>query len=138
LDRRREFSRVRGAWLFSVFGALALVVAAIGVYSVLAYSVSQRTHEMGVRMALGARNEHVMALVVREGVRVVLVGVVVGVAASLALGTVVASMLYDTSPHDPVVLAVVAAVLTIVGVAASAVPAWRASRTDPVVALRSD
>ncbi|HEY7894129.1 MAG TPA: ADOP family duplicated permease [Gemmatimonadaceae bacterium] len=127
-----------GAWLFSVFGALALVVAAIGVYSVLAYSVSQRTHEMGVRMALGARNEHVMALVVREGVRVVLVGVVVGVAASLALGTVVASMLYDTSPHDPVVLAVVAAVLTIVGVAASAVPAWRASRTDPVVALRSD
>ncbi len=121
-----------------MFGALALVVAAIGVYSVLAYSVSQRTHEMGVRMALGARNEQVMALVVREGVRVVLVGVVVGVAASLALGTVVASMLYDTSPHDPVVLAVVAAVLTIVGVAASAVPAWRASRTDPVVALRSD
>jgi predicted permease len=127
-----------GATLFSVFGALALVVAAIGMYSVLAYSVSQRTHEMGVRMAVGARDTQVMSLVIREGVRVVLAGVVAGVAASLVLGKLVSSMLYETSPHDPVVLAGVAVLLTAVSVVASAVPAWRASRTDPVIALRAD
>lgn len=127
-----------GASLFSVFGVLALVVAAIGVYSVLAYSVSQRTHEIGVRMALGARDAQVMSLVIGEGVRVVLAGIVVGVAISLVLGRLVASMLYETSPHDPVVFAGVAVLLTAVSVVASAVPAWRASRTDPAIALRAD
>ncbi|MGH7647004.1 MAG: ABC transporter permease [Gemmatimonadaceae bacterium] len=137
IDRALEPWRL-GATLFSVFGALALVVAAVGVYSVLAYSVSQRTHEMGVRMAIGARDTQVMSLVIREGMRVVLAGVGLGVAASLALGKLVASMLYETSPHDPVVLAGVAVLLTAVSVVASAVPAWRASRTDPVIALRAD
>lgn len=127
-----------GAFLFSAFGVLALIVASLGMYSVRAYSVSQRTHEIGVRMALGARGVQVVSLVIREGVRVVLIGIAVGVAASLALGKLVASLLYGTSPHDPMVIAVVALVLTIVSILASVVPARRAARTDPVVALRAD
>lgn len=127
-----------GALLFSAFGVLALIVAALGMYSVRAYSVSQRTHEIGVRMAVGARGVQIVSLVMREGVRVVLVGIAAGIAASLALGKFVASLLYGTSPHDPVVVAVVALVLTIVSVLASAVPARRAARTDPVIALRAD
>lgn len=127
-----------GASLFSAFGILALIVAALGMYSVRAYSVSQRTHEIGVRMAVGARGVQIVSLVIREGLRVVLVGIAVGVAASLALGKFVASLLYGTSPHDPVVVAVVALVLTIASILASAVPARRAARTDPVVALRAD
>lgn len=127
-----------GASLFSAFGALALIVAAVGMYSVRAYSVGQRTQELGVRMALGARGGQVMSLVVREGVRVVLAGIALGAAASIALGNVVASLLYGTSPHDPAVVAVVAFVLTVVSVLASAVPAWRAARIDPVVALHAE
>ena len=127
-----------GASLFSIFGVLALVVAAIGVYSVIAYSVSQRTHEMGVRVALGARGREVMSLVIGEGMRTVLVGIALGVAASLALGRLVESMLFATSPHDPLVLVAAAAILTAVALAASALPAWRASRVDPAIALRTD
>jgi putative ABC transport system permease protein len=138
-NMRNELAPWRlGASLFSAFGVLALIVTALGMYSVRAYSVSQRTHEMGVRMALGARGGQVMSLVIREGVRVVLIGIAVGVAASLALGRFVASLLYGTSPHDPIVLVAVALVLTFVSILASAVPARRAARTDPVVALRAD
>ena len=127
-----------GASLFSAFGMLALIVAALGMYSVRAYSVSQRTHEIGVRMAVGARGIQIVSLVIREGVRVVLIGIAAGIAASLALGKFVASLLYGTSPHDPVVVVVVALVLAIVSVLASAVPARRAARIDPMVALRAD
>ncbi len=138
-NMRNELAPWRlGASLFSAFGLLALIVAALGMYSVRAYSVSQRTHEMGVRMALGARGAQIMSLVIREGVRVVLVGIAIGVAASLTLGKLVASLLYGTSPRDPLVIAVVAVLLTVVGVLASAVPARRAAHTDPVVALRAD
>jgi predicted permease len=127
-----------GAMLFSMFGALALLVAAVGAYSVIAYAVSQRTHEIGVRMALGARASDVVRLVTGDGMRAVGFGILLGVVASLAMGRLVASMLYNTSPRDPIVLVAVAATLAIVAIMASIVPAWRAASTDPAIALRSE
>jgi len=127
-----------GAMLFSMFGALALVVAAVGAYSVIAYAVSQRTQEIGLRMALGAQSSHVVRLVMGDGMRAVAIGIVIGVVASLAMGRVVASMLYDTSPRDPIVFVAVAVMLAIVAVMASIVPAWRATRTDPAIVLRAE
>ena len=121
-----------------MFGALALLVAAVGAYSVIAYAVSQRTHEIGVRMALGARASHVVRLVTGDGMRAVGFGILLGVVASLAMGRLVASMLYNTSPRDPIVLVAVAATLAIVAIMASIVPAWRAASTDPAIALRSE
>ena len=127
-----------GAELFTALGLLALVVSAIGVYSVVAYSVSQRTREMGIRVALGARSADVLALVVGEGTRVVLVGIAVGAMAALAAGRFVGSLLYGVGSHDPLVLSGAAFVLLIFGIAASAAPAWRATKVDPVTALRAD
>jgi len=127
-----------GATLFTMFGVLALIVAGVGVYSVIAYSVSQRVHEIGVRIALGARSGQVARLVMSEGVRAVALGMIIGVGASLAMGRLVASMLYETSPHDPLVLGAVIATLAMVAVAASVIPAWRAAKTDPAIALRAD
>jgi putative ABC transport system permease protein len=127
-----------GATLFSAFGVLALVVATIGVYSVMAFSVSQRTHEMGLRIALGAREGQVARLIVGQGVWPIAVGVVIGVALSLAFGRFVAEMLYDTKPGDPLVVASVCALLIGAGASGALVPAWRATRVNPVVALRAD
>ncbi|HVT37636.1 MAG TPA: ADOP family duplicated permease [Gemmatimonadaceae bacterium] len=127
-----------GAELFTAAGLLALVVAAVGVYSTVAYNLSQRTQEMGVRVALGACGADIVRLVLGEGVRVVLVGVVIGCGMALALGRVVASMLYDTSPRDPAVIGVVSLVLVGVAAAACLVPAWRATRADPIAALRAE
>jgi putative ABC transport system permease protein len=126
------------AALFLLFGALALVSAASGVYGLAAYDVTQRTREIGVRIALGATARSVLGLVLGSGVRVVLLGVGVGVAAAVASGRVMASLLYDTSPYDPTVLATTA--LTLLGVAflAGLIPAWRATRVDPVIALRAE
>ena len=124
--------------MFTMFGLLALLVAAVGTYSAIAYTVSQRTHEIGVRMALGARASHVVRLVTGEGMRAIGVGIVLGVAASLAMGRLVASMLYDTSPRDPIVLVAVAAMLGLVAILASVVPAWRAASTNPAIALRAE
>jgi ABC-type antimicrobial peptide transport system permease subunit len=135
----RDFRPWRlGAILFTAFGALALVVAAIGVYSVVAYAVTQRMHEMGVRIALGARLPDIMTLVTTESVKVVAVGVGLGIVIALALGRLIVSLLYGLSPHDPLVILAAAAVLCAIGIAASLVPAWRASRVDPVIALRAD
>jgi ABC-type antimicrobial peptide transport system permease subunit len=127
-----------GATLFAVFGGLALVLAAIGLYSVIAYNVTQRTHEMGVRVALGAQAMDVISLIVREGLRIVIPGVVLGAIVSLIAGKWVAPLLFDVSPKDPPVL--VGVILTLLGVAvlASWLPAERASRVDPNEALRSD
>ena len=127
-----------GAMLFSAFGALALLVAAVGAYSVIAYSVSQRTHEIGVRMALGARSSQVAQLVMGESLRAVGLGIVLGIVASLALGRLVASLLYATSPRDPIVLIAVVAVLVTVALMASSIPTWRATRTDPAIVLRAE
>jgi hypothetical protein len=127
-----------GALLFSGFGVLALIVAILGIYSTVSYGVTQRTHEFGIRIALGARIGDVLRLVVGQGLRTVALGVVTGVALALAAGRLVASLLYGIEPSDPVVI--VAVSLTLLGVAAAAalVPAWRASRVDPTTALRAE
>jgi predicted permease len=127
-----------GALLFSAAGLLALLVAIVGIYSTISYTFSQRTHEIGVRMALGARPATVLRLVVGAGVRTVFVGVVIGIALALAGGRFVASMLYRTSSHDPMVLATVSIALLLVAVLACLVPAWRALRVDPASALRAE
>jgi predicted permease len=127
-----------GATLFAVFGGLALALAAIGLYSVIAYNVTQRTHEMGVRVALGAQARDVISLIVREGLWIVVPGVALGAITSLAAGRWIAPLLFNVSPKDPPVL--VAVIVTLLGVAvmASWIPAKRASRVDPNEALRSD
>ena len=127
-----------GALMFSVFGALALVIAAVGLYSVIAYNVTQRTHEMGVRVALGAQGRDVVRLVVSEGLRVVLPGVVLGALISLAGGKWIAPLLFQVSPKDPPVIVGVVVTLVAVAVAASWLPARRAANVDPSEALRAD
>jgi putative ABC transport system permease protein len=127
-----------GATMFTIFGLLALVVAAIGLYSVVAYDVSQRTRELGVRVALGASAGSVLRLVVGEGVRVVIVGLALGAAAALSLASKVSPLLYGVSPKDPVTYAGVVGTLLVVAVVASLAPALRAARVDPNIALRTD
>jgi ABC-type antimicrobial peptide transport system permease subunit len=127
-----------GATLFTAFGLLALLVAVIGIYSSVSYGVSQRTHEFGVRIALGARMADVLRQVVGEGIRVVAVGVVVGVALALAAGKLVAALLYGVEARDPVTMIGVSVVLLMVAAAAALIPAWRAARVDPVTALRAE
>jgi putative ABC transport system permease protein len=127
-----------GATMFAVFGVLALTLAAIGVYSVVAYDVAQRTHEVGVRIALGASVGNVVALVARDILQVVVAGAGVGIALALAAGPWLGPLLFEVSPRDPIVFGVVAALLTIVAAAASAMPASRAAKVDPIRALRSD
>jgi putative ABC transport system permease protein len=127
-----------GATMFTAFGILALVLAAIGLYSVIAYNVAQRTHEMGVRVALGAQSADVIRMVVREGATLGGTGVVMGTAAALLAGRWVKPLLFDVSPTDPAVFVAVVALLLAVAVAASWVPARRAARVDPQEALRSD
>ncbi|MEP6496087.1 MAG: ABC transporter permease [bacterium] len=127
-----------GATMFAAFGLLALILAGIGLYSVIAYNVAQRTHELGVRVALGAQSTDVVRLVVGEGLKLVLIGVVIGAVAALGAARWVKPLLFDVSPRDPVVVAVVSAVLIGVAFAASWFPARRASRVDPQVALRTE
>jgi predicted permease len=127
-----------GLMLFGGFGILALIVAALGTYSVLSYAVTQRMHEIGVRVALGARGADVVRLVVGQGVRVAAIGVAVGLAMALAVSRVMQSLLYETSPREPMVTVGVAALLIAVAAAASAVPARRAARVDPVGVLRAE
>ncbi|HEU4630720.1 MAG TPA: ADOP family duplicated permease [Gemmatimonadaceae bacterium] len=127
-----------GATLFSAFGLLALLVAAVGIYGVVAYETQRRTHELGVRAALGARAGDLLRLVTGQGVRTVGVGVVLGVLLTLAGGRLIASLLYETSPRDPRILLGVAAVLLLVAATAAAIPAWRATRASPLEALRTE
>jgi ABC-type antimicrobial peptide transport system permease subunit len=127
-----------GATLFLVFGALALVVAAIGLYSVMACRVEQRRHEMGVRSALGAEWGDLIRLVMGEGVLLVAGGVLLGLLVALAAAPAIAPLLYQTSPRDPTVMAVVAVVLLLAAAVACAVPAIRASRVDPLEALKAE
>ena len=127
-----------GATMFTIFGGLALVVAAVGLYSVIAYGVAQRTHELGVRIALGAGGRDVVRMILGEGARVSAIGIVIGVGAALFAGKWIAPLLLGVSPRDPVTFAVIVAVLFVVALAASYVPALRASRVDPNVALRAD
>jgi putative ABC transport system permease protein len=121
--------------LMSVFGIAALLLAAVGLYGVLAYSVSQRTREMGVRVALGASRGSVLGLVLREGVPLVLAGLLVGIAGSVALSRVLETFLFAVGTHDPVVFVAVPLVLALVALVAMLLPARRAARVDPVTAL---
>ena len=127
-----------GATMFVAFGVLALALAAIGLYSVIAYNVAQRTHELGVRVALGAQAGDVVRLVVTEGLRLAGVGVAIGAVIAYAASKWVKPLLFNVSPTDPTVFGVVVATLIAVALAASWVPARRASRVDPNVALRAD
>jgi predicted permease len=127
-----------GATMFLAFGALALVLAAIGLYSVIAYDVAQRTRELGIRIALGARLDDVVRLVTRDGMRFALVGVVLGGVIAFLAGRWIGPLLYSVSPNDPLVYGVVAGVLLAVAAGASALPALRATRVDPSVTLRTE
>jgi putative ABC transport system permease protein len=124
--------------LLTVFGAIALILAAIGVYGVISYGVTQRTQEIGIRMALGARHADVLAMVVRHGAVLAGIGLAVGLAGALALSSMLASLLFQVSPTDPPTFAAGTLVLSAVAVLAAAVPARRAARTDPMVALRNE
>ena len=124
--------------LLTVFAAVGLLLAVIGVYGVVSYSVGLRTREIGVRMALGATTGAVRRLVVAQGTKVVLVGVVVGVAVALASTRFLRAMLYDVKPVDPVVFVAMSITMVAVGMLASYMPARRASRVDPTEALRSE
>jgi len=122
--------------LLAVFASVALIIAAIGIYGVLAYSVNQRTREIGLRMALGATPGRMLQLIVGEGMKVVLVGVVVGLAGGLALGRAVSSLVFGVPVRDPATFTLVAVTLSVIALAACAIPARRAARVDPMVALR--
>jgi putative ABC transport system permease protein len=120
------------------FGALALFLAAIGIYAVMAYSVSQRTREIGIRMALGAGHSSVLKLVVRQGMTMVLGGLLVGIAGAAVMAKALASFLYGVKPTDPATFVGSFVVLSAVALLACSIPAIRAARVDPVVALRCE
>jgi ABC-type antimicrobial peptide transport system permease subunit len=124
--------------LLSAFALAALALAALGTYGVMAFLVGRRTREIGLRMALGARGTDVMALVLGQGLRPVLVGLGMGLAASLALGRALSTLLFGVAPHDAVTMAGASAVLATVAAAACYLPARRAARLDPATALRRE
>jgi putative ABC transport system permease protein len=122
--------------LLGVFGALALILAAIGLYGVLAFAVSQRTREIGIHMALGARARDVLLMVIRQGMSLVVVGVVFGVAGAFALTRLMRSLLFEVGPTDSLTFVIVSLLLAAVGFIACFVPARRATKVDPLIALR--
>jgi putative ABC transport system permease protein len=122
--------------LLGLFAALALVLAAVGIYGLMSYAVTQRTHEIGIRVAIGAQRRDVLGLVVTEGTKLALLGIVVGVAFALVLTRFMTSLLFEVAPTDPTTFFGVAILLALTGLLACYIPARRAMRVDPMVALR--
>jgi putative ABC transport system permease protein len=133
----RTLSQARfSSTLLTTFAALALMLAAIGIYGVMSYAVSQRTSEIGIRLALGAESRDILGMIVGNAVRLAAVGLAIGVVLALVLSRTLTSLLYETAGTDPVTFATVVGVLAFVALAASYLPARRASRIPPVEALR--
>jgi len=126
------------AVLLSVFGGAALLLAAIGIYGVMGYVVAQRTREIGIRVALGAESSDILALIVRRGLMLTLIGAGIGLLIALALMRALQSLLFGVSATDPLTFSVIATVLIIVALLASYFPARRATKVDPIVALRNE
>jgi putative ABC transport system permease protein len=122
--------------LLAIFAVAALVLAAVGIYGVMSYSVTERSHEMGIRMALGASRASVLRLVLGQSLSLTLAGIALGMAGSLILSGLISSLLFDVKSRDPFTFAMVAVVLTLVALIASYLPARRATKVDPMVSLR--
>jgi ABC-type antimicrobial peptide transport system permease subunit len=131
---RRRFQTM----LLTIFAITSLVLALIGLYGLLAYSVRQRVAEIGVRIALGASRARVVGMVVRQGLRLVLIGLALGLAAAFLLVRFLADVLYDVSPYDPWTFAAAPALVLLAALIACSAPAWRAAHIDPIEALRSE
>lgn len=125
-------------WLLGLFAAVALLLATVGIYGVVSYAVTQRTHEIGIRIALGAEGRHVLGLLVRRGMVLVLLGVAVGLPTSLALTRLMTGLLFEVKAADPLTMVLVPVVLTLTGFAACLLPAQKATRIDPMISLRSE
>jgi putative ABC transport system permease protein len=124
--------------LFASFALLALVLGAVGIYGIVSYSVTQRTHEIGIRMALGARAANVLSLIMKNGLTLVLAGIVIGVGAALMLTRFLTTLLFGVEPTDSVTFVVVSTVFFVIAMAAAFIPSLRATRVDPLVALRDE
>jgi ABC-type antimicrobial peptide transport system permease subunit len=134
-----SFNRERlFATLSSFFGLLALALVSIGLYGVMSYTVARRTHEIGVRMALGAQSGNVLRMIMGESMLLVLIGLAIGLAAALAMTRLIAGMLYELTPSDPLTITLATLLLLVVAALAGWLPARRAARVDPMVALRRE
>jgi putative ABC transport system permease protein len=126
------------SYLFVIFGAIALLLTAVGLYGVIAYSVAQRTQEIGTRMALGAQQANILKLVVGEGMLLAILGAVIGIAGALGISGLLQKLVYEVSPTDPATIAAITVTILCVSLLAAYVPARRAARIDPMTALRNE
>jgi len=125
-------------FLMGTFAAIALTLAAVGIYGVLSYLVARRTHEIGIRLAVGADRSQVLAMVLKQGLTLAGAGIAVGMIAAFLLTRLMQSLLYQVGPSDPITFSVVTAALILVSLLASALPAYRATRVSPLIALRTE